>query len=222
MKDLFTGMSFYNCEGKLATYPIINFLRKHGNICYGKLVDIGCGDNPYGEYFPFLKRYIGVDISNDSADIIADAKGLPFKNESIDFVLCSQVIEHDKDPCRILTEAHRILKKNGVLILSAPQMGRLHGEPKDYYRFTKWGLKYLLEKNGLQIELIESQGGIFRAIGSHLNFFLIEYVGKNRCVRVLFRYTVIAINNLMFGLLDKLIKWDRDTLGYNIIARKRN
>jgi len=212
---------FYKYEGKLATYPIIKFIDKYGSKCYGKLVDIGCGNKPYMKYFNLTDEYIGVDIANDEADIIADAKFSPIKSDFIDVVLCNQVIEHDPEPDKMISEIHKILKEKGILILSAPQMGRLHGEPHDYFRYTKWGLKYLLEKNGLKIEVIESHGGIFRAIGSHLNFFIIEYFGKTNFVKKILRYTIIAINNFIFNCLDIFFTWQKDTLGYSVIARKR-
>ena len=212
---------FYRYEGKLATMPIITFLDKYSNKCHGKLVDIGCGRKPYINYFANIDEYVGMDLTSSEADIIADAKALPIESNSVDAVLCNQVIEHDEEPVKIIAEIRRILKKDGILILSAPQMGRLHGEPDDYYRFTKWGLNYLLEKNGMKIEVIEPHGGIFRAIGSHLNFFIIEYFGKNKLRRYLLRHTIIALNNLIFAFLDKLPTWEKDTLGYNIIAKKR-
>lgn len=99
-------------------------------------------------------------------------------------------------------------------------MGRLHGEPRDYYRFTKWGIRYLLEGNGFKINTIETHGGFFRAVGSHLIFFIIDYFGKNRYVRFFLRRTIISFNNCFFGLLDRLLFWDKDTLGYNVIAEK--
>ncbi len=216
----FKMQQFYKYEGKLTTYPIIKFIDKYSNRCHGKLVDIGCGNKPYLKYFDLIDKYIGVDIADGGADINANAKSLPIEGDSIDVVLCNQVIEHDPEPDKIIAEIYRILKKGGILILSAPQMGRLHGEPNDYYRYTKWGLKYLLTKNGLKIEVIASQGGFFRAIGSHLNFFIIELFGKTKWVRSILRYTIININNLSFSFLDKLITWEKDTLGYNIIARK--
>lgn len=213
---------FYKYEGKLATHPIIKFIDKYNDRCYGKLVDIGCGGKPYINYFKYIDKYIGVDIANDKADIIANAKSLPIKSNSVDVVLCNQLIEHDPEPSKIIAEISRILKEKGILILSAPQMGRLHGEPNDYYRYTKWGLKYLLEKNRMKLEIIESHGGIFRAIGSHLNFFIIDYFGRSNYLKRVLRCTVININNFIFNFLDKLIPWEKDTLGYNIIAKKEN
>lgn len=213
---------FYKYEGELATYPIIKFIDKYSNKCRGKLVDIGCGNKPYLRYFSLIDEYIGVDIDNNEADIVANAESLPIKSNSIDIVLCNQLIEHVSEPSKIIVEINRILKEEGILILTAPQMGRLHGEPNDYYRYTKWGLKYLLKKNNMKIELIEPHGGVFRAIGSHLNFFLIDYFGRSNYLKRVLRYTVININNFVFNFLDRLIPWEKDTLGYNIIAKKEN
>ncbi len=164
---------------------------------------------------------VGGKLHIETPDLIGSAKTLPIESNSVDVVLCNQVIEHDAEPFKIIAEIRRILKKDGILILSAPQMGRLHGEPNDYYRFTKWGLTYLLQNNGLKIEFIEPHGGIFRAIGSHLNFFIIEYLGKNKRRRCILRRTILAVNNFIFSFLDKFITWEKDTLGYNIIAKKR-
>ena len=213
---------FYKYEGKLATYPIIEFVAKYSNRCQGKLVDIGCGNKPYMDYFTRVDKVFGLDIGDKAADVIANAKFLPVKGNSIDVVLCSQVIEHESEPEKIIAEIPRILKEGGVLILSAPQMGRLHGEPHDYFRYTRWGLKYLLESNGMKIEVIEPHGGIFRSLGSHLDFFIIDYFGKTTFLRTLLRYTVININNFIFDFLDKLLYWEKDTLGYNVIARKQS
>ena len=212
---------FYKYEGRLATYPIIDFIDKHSNICRGKLVDIGCGSKPYIKYFRYINDYIGVDINKGEADIVANAESLPIKSNSIDIVLCNQLIEHVPEPDKIIGEIHRILKEGGILILTAPQMGRLHGEPNDYYRYTKWGLKYLLKKNNMKIELIEPHGGVFRAIGSHLNFFIVDFFGKNKYLKNILRYSIINMNNFIFAFLDETIPWKKDTLGYSIIAKRQ-
>jgi len=213
---------FYHYEGKLATYPIITFLAKHSHTCYGMLLDIGCGNKPYKKIFSYIEKYVGIDRIGGKADIVADVKFLPIDSHSTDIVLCNQVLEHDREPNSIVAEISRVLKKNGQLILSAPQMGRLHGEPDDYYRFTKYGLCYLLEQNGFTVEVIEAHGGIFRALGSHVNFFIIEYFGKSEYLKNALRYTIITLNNFVFALLDRLMPWQKDTLGYNLIAKKHS
>lgn len=68
----------------------------------------------------------------------------------------------------------------------------------------------------MRIEIIESHGGFFRAIGSRLSFLIVNYGRLKR----IFRYTIINMINFIFSYLDNLINWNKDTLGYNIIAKK--
>jgi SAM-dependent methyltransferase len=120
----------------------------------------------------------------------------------------------------MLKEINRVLKPGGILLLTAPQMARLHGEPRDFYRFTRWGLRYLLENNGFEIALLEPHGGICRALGSHINLFLAERCGRSRVVLAGLRYTLISLLNWLCPLLDRLVRWEKDTLNYNVLARK--
>ena len=101
-----------------------------------------------------------------------------------------------------------------------PQMGRIYGEPNDFYRYTKYGLKYLLENNGFKTLSIENHGGFFRAIGSHKNFFLSEMYFKNIFLKFIIKKVIIKWNNFFYSKLDDFIKFDKDTLGYNVVAKK--
>lgn len=115
---------FYKYEEKLATNPIIEFIDKYGNRYHGRLVEIGCGNKPYLKYFSFVNEYIGVDVAEGEADIIVDAKSLPFPSDSVDIVLCTQVIEHDPQPEKIISEANRILKP-GFFIFDGSADGKI-------------------------------------------------------------------------------------------------
>jgi len=214
-------ISFYLYEGKLATNPIINFLKRESQNVNGTLVDFGCGQKIYKNLFVNVSKYVGVDLYNESADLKEDIKQTSLHEDYADFGLCNQVIEHDAMPEMIIREISRVLKNNGVLLLTAPQMGRLHGEPHDYYRYTKWGLVYLLEKNEFEILSIEAHGGFFRAFGSHLNFLLAEKYFKNKIIRFLIRNSIIRANNFLCPICDRIIKFEKDTLGYSVKARKK-
>lgn len=50
----------------------------------------------------------------------ANALSIPFLDNCFDLVVCSQVLEHIKDDSKVLSEIHRVMKKNGRLILSVP------------------------------------------------------------------------------------------------------
>jgi len=94
-------------------------------------------------------------------DIIGEVKKIPFKDEVFDSIICTEVLEHHKEPSIALKEIRRVLKKKGILYITVPMSWCLHYEPSDYYRFTKYGLKYLLEKNGFAVVYLEKIGGLF-------------------------------------------------------------
>jgi ubiquinone/menaquinone biosynthesis C-methylase UbiE len=132
------------------------------------------------------------------------------------------VIEHVQNSENFLKEINRVLSIGGTLILTAPQMGRLHGIPHDYYRFTKYGLTFLLESHGFKIRFLEPHGGFWRAMGSHFNFYLINTIGKNKIMGEIIRATIILPINFFAKILDRIFYWDLDTLGYNVIVVKEN
>lgn len=214
---------FYKYEGHLSAIPLEQFMERNANV-YGKILDAGCGNMPYRRKFLHASEYVGIDYVKFPAftakDMVGDITNLPFEKESFDIVLNNQVIEHVNDPKKVLNEINRVIVVGGTLILTAPQMCRIHGEPHDYYRFTKFGLEYLITSSGFEIVSIESMGGFWRAFGSHLNFYIMENI-KNIFLKNVVRKTLINFNNIMFSFLDKHFYWDKDTLGYMVIARKK-
>ena len=134
----------------------------------GRLLDVGCGRKPYKNLIPF-DMYVGMEYTASRApDIVGDARKIPFRSEIFDSILCTEVLEHMNEPKQVIQEINRVLKLHGKLLLSAPMSWNLHYEPHDYYRFTKYGLVYLLEKHGFQILAIERVGGAFSLAGARI------------------------------------------------------
>ena len=66
----------------------------------------------------------------------------------------------------MIEEAHRVLRPGGVLILEFTQMVPLHDEPWDFFRFTRYGAKHLLEQAGFTPGRCTSRiGGIWSRVG---------------------------------------------------------
>jgi len=82
-------------------------------------------------------------------------------------------MEHVTNPALLLKEIYRVLAKpNCVVILSTPFLWGLHESPRDYFRFTKHGLKLLLDEVGFNIIKIESQCGYWATTSLHLAYYL--------------------------------------------------
>ena len=135
-----------------------------------RVLDAGAGEGPYRELFGHCD-YTSTDWSHSphpgahGADIIAPLDALPLPDASFDGVLCTQVLEHVADPSAVLAELHRVLVPGGSLWLSVPFVGQLHEEPFDYFRYTGYGLRTLLEGAGFAAFEVEPIGGYFSSLG---------------------------------------------------------
>ena len=147
----------------------LEVLKKYSGYLKGRVLDIGCGAKPYKKYLVASTEYIGMDESKEIApDVLGKSDKVPFSDGYFDSVLCTELLEHLPEPQDTLIEVKRVLKKSGYLYLTVPQEWCLHYEPRDYFRFTKYGIKYLLEKNGLEVISIERLGGIFSLLGQRI------------------------------------------------------
>jgi len=52
--------------------------------------------------------------------LVASASKLPFKDESFDIVLCTEVIEHVDDQSQAIEEMFRVIKEGGILVITSP------------------------------------------------------------------------------------------------------
>jgi SAM-dependent methyltransferase len=70
----------------------------------------------------------------------------PVANESIGLVLNLESLEHLPAPQKAIDEIHRVLRPNGLLILTTVMHFKIHRAPKDYWRFTPDGIELLLNR----------------------------------------------------------------------------
>lgn len=126
------------------------FLRRYAS--NKRALDIGSGNSSYDTYFP---NRVTIDIdSARNPDVIGDAHQLPFNDAEFELVLSTEMLEHVKDPGKVVSEMHRVLKPGGMLILTTRFVYPLHDTPHDYWRFTKYGLQLLFK----DWEIIECLG----------------------------------------------------------------
>lgn len=118
-------------------------------------------------FAPDICQHVGLDHegtihSKDKIDLFGLATNIPSPDGSFDTVLCTAVLEHLEEPEKALRECHRVLKPRGVAIYTVPFIWHLHEEPRDFYRFSKYGLMYLFEKASFEIIELKALSGIYR------------------------------------------------------------
>jgi SAM-dependent methyltransferase len=145
------------------------------------VLDAGAGESRHAGGFSHC-RYIALDRcvgdgrwNYRGVDVCADATQLPMADRSVDRVLCVVTLEHIEDPGAAIAEFARVLRPGGRLYMVTPLMWEEHQAPHDYFRFTTWGLRSLLQRAGLQVLEIEPIGGFFWMCGRRsvnlLSFF---------------------------------------------------
>ncbi len=193
-----------------------------------KMLDVGAENSPYRKYFQKLK-YQSQDIKQNKThtiDIIGDFnEGLPqVKNESFDYILCTQVLEHLREPQKSFQEFNRILKANGKLFLTTHMCYDTHMIPYDYYRFTKYGLEYLGTSNGFALEHIAPHGGVFQVLARILDMLVPKLFHAKDGLFYYLYMLVFSIPTLVFNticyVLDFLDREKTMTLNYECIYRK--
>jgi SAM-dependent methyltransferase len=124
----------------------------------GTLVDVGCGNGRLRRDLPPSVRYVGIDYPATvalgyagTADILADAAGLPIATASVDVVTLLDVLEHLREPARAVGEAARVLRTGGKCLVHVPFLYPLHDEPHDYQRWTRHGLQRLFASGGFEV-----------------------------------------------------------------------
>ncbi len=88
----------------------------------------------------------------------AEAEYLPFMGGKFDAVVCSELLEHVPEPTVVLSEIHRVLRKEGTLLMCVPFLNRIHGDPYDYGRYTDYYWSRTLHGLGFREIVIEKQG----------------------------------------------------------------
>ncbi len=106
------------------------------------------GQEGFADLRPFFpdKRYTGADMRKGTGvDIILNLHQIDLSSGSVGTVLMLDTLEHVEFPRKAIEESYRILKPNGILIISSVMNFPIHDYPHDYWRFTPEAFKSLLD-----------------------------------------------------------------------------
>lgn len=187
-----------------------------------RVLDAGAGEGNYKSFFP-AQRYTGLDLAiGDWAwdysrlDVLGNLAALPFREGVFDASLNIVTLEHVREPGCVMKELARVMTPGGRLLLIAPHEWEEHQQPHDYYRYTRFGLKYLLTQAGFGDLEIRPVGGFFRLLSRRLLNALQFFPGPFMLVAAVF----FAPPALLLPLFEPLDRQRNFTLGYICTARK--
>lgn len=104
------------------------------------ILDIGCYTADLLEVLPKVVDYYGIDTDEEALEIARERGAKVFRadletqniavfNRKFDIIITSELLEHLKDPEKLLLQINDLLKENGVLLVSLPN------ECTIYHRF---------------------------------------------------------------------------------------
>jgi SAM-dependent methyltransferase len=187
-----------------------------------RVLDAGAGEGNYRAYFT-AQRYTGLDLGvGDAAwdysrlDVVGDLTALPFAPGTFDASLNVVTLEHVREPARVLAQIACALAPGGRFLLIAPHEWEEHQQPHDYFRYTRYGLDYLLRQAGFAGIEIRPVGGFFRLLSRRMFNALQFFPGPLMLLAAIF----FVPPALVLPLLDPLDRRQNFTLGYICFARK--
>jgi SAM-dependent methyltransferase len=191
-----------------------------------RVLDAGAGECQYRHLFGHC-RYVGVDLGVGDAtwnysrlDALADLGRLPFRSGTFDAALNVVVLEHTREPAQVVAELARVLKPGARLLLIAPQDWAMHQRPHDYFRYTRYGLEWLLQRAGLSVVTIEPVGGFFTLLGRRALDAALFFQGGWRWILFPLVAALAGPAGLLLPCLDVLDRERNTTLGYVCLATK--
>ncbi|KKR29756.1 MAG: Methyltransferase type 11 [Candidatus Woesebacteria bacterium GW2011_GWA1_39_8] len=106
----------------------------------------------------------------ENVNFVADIMNLPFADNTTDAVICEEVLEHVKDPKAVVSEMYRVMKPGALVYVVVPFVFSFHSSPSDYYRWSKMGLKELMN------DFDEIDCGMRSGGGAALSWVLAEFM----------------------------------------------
>jgi SAM-dependent methyltransferase len=187
----------------------------------GRLLDIGCGTKPWQAIFaPYVDAHIGADHGATlhglaNVDVVSDAYSVPMDDDSVDTILLTEVLEHLERPGDALAECVRLLRPGGHIILTTPFTWPLHEEPRDFYRFSPHGLRYVAEQAGFEVVELRALSGIWTTLSLHFSYALLRH---RRRAPLVVDYLAVAAQRLAWAF-DRLDRQEMLSWNHLLVAR---
>lgn len=193
----------------------------------GVTLDVGCGKKPYEKFCRSL-RYVGLELDTPEnrikkkANIYYHGGRLPFTDSEFDSLIINQVFEHIFEPESFLKELNRVLKSEGMLLITVPFIWDEHEQPNDFGRYTSFGLRTLLERYGFAILEQRKSGNGIEVIFQLLNCYLYKKLfTKKNLLCFIVTFVLIIPVNVLGTVLSKMLPRNSDLFLDNVILARK-
>lgn len=193
----------------------------------GKTLDVGCGQKPYESLFR-ASEYIGLEIDTPEnrkhkrADVYYDGDTFPFGDSEFDSVVINEVFEHVFEPDRFLSEVHRVMKPEGVLLMTVPFVWDEHESPRDYARYSSFGIAAILGRHGFRVDTLRKSVDDFRAVIQLMTGYIYKKtVTRSPLFNLLSTLLLIAPFNVMGEVLGPILPKNPDLYLDNIVLARK-
>lgn len=193
----------------------------------GKILDFGCGKKPYKTLFKY-DEYIGLDIESSGhshlkskIDVFYDGKTIPFGDNHFDSVFSSEVITHIFNTSDVFSEIYRVLKPDGMFLLTVPFSWFENEIPYDNVRYTSFGIKYTLEEAGFEIIECEKTTNFIQTVIQLFIGYVYYKLGYNFLLRILIIVCVIFPLNVLSIILSIILPNEKSLYCNNVVLAKK-
>lgn len=135
--------------------------------------------------------------------IVCDITNIPEPDDSFDAIMCIEVFEHLPDPIAALREFSRLLKKGGVLILTAPFCSLTHMSPYHFYTgYNRYFYERWLPEFGFEIKEIDYNGNFFEYLAQEMR--RVDEMAKKYCNGATLSRKERLGKQIVLGILNRL------------------
>ena len=156
---------------RLVKKGLVRLRREHlSDASFDLCLDVGGGLSRYREIFG-PRRFFSIDIApRDNTHLCGDIRALPLRDDCVDLVLCTEVLEHVYETSEALAEIYRVLRPGGYAVITVPLLYGEH-DHADFHRWTRLGMRTALGDAGFDVVDVASRGGLFGTAAVLLSLF---------------------------------------------------
>lgn len=215
-------LDYWNSKGYI-TYRRLwldSVLEAFSHEMLGVVVDVGGKrENKRGVFHPPEEQakawwYVNLDMDT-RPNVYGDVQQIPLRGQSVDCILCTEVLEHLSHPQKCVDEMYRILRDDGLVLTSVPFLYPVHADPFDYQRFTEDGLRNLFRE--FKSVDVYRMGGYSGTLGLMLETGMTGV--ENRFLRWIIKWIsrwLCRFDLIVFGEESEI--WSKFTTGYFVRA----